>query len=384
MPPPPPILTPNSSQGTTQGAGQRIDEGQGRVFPCGQCGADLKFAIGQQKLQCEFCGWAKELQLDETAAVQEQDFHAMLSRLAELRSKGQSDEVSTSEIRCDSCGSGVVFTGTLTSSECACCGSPIQRDQVHDAEDRVRVDGVLPFLIEQTRATENLRQWVQSRWFAPSEFRRRGVTGRFNGIYLPFWTFDTMTFNRYSGQRGEHYTVTEGTGQNKRQVRKTRWYPVSGAFQRFFDDVMVCAATGVPREMLVSLEPWPMERCQPFNQEVLAGFLAQTYAVPLDQGFAEAKPRIESAIQSDVRGRIGGDEQRITSVNTRYDAISYKHLLLPVWLMAYRFREKTYRVVVNATTGEVQGERPYSWVKITMLVLGIAAAVGAIALVASR
>ena len=381
---PPPIPTPASSQGTTQGAGQRIDEGKGRVFPCGQCGADLKFGIGQQKLQCAFCGWTKELQLDESAAVHEQDFHAMLGRLAELRAKGQSDQVGTSEIRCDSCGATVVFTGTLTSTECACCGSPMQREKIHDAEDRVPVDGVLPFLVEQRKAQENLKQWVQSRWFAPNEFRRRGVEGRFNGVYLPFWTFDSMTFNRYSGQRGEHYTVEEGTGQNKRRVTRTRWWPVSGSFQRFFDDVMVCAATGVPSELLLGLEPWPMERCLPFNQQVIAGFLAQTYAVPLDQGFGEAKTRIETAINSDVRSRIGGDEQRISSINTRYDAISYKHLLLPVWLLAYRYHEKTHRIVVNASTGEVQGERPYSWMKIATLVLGIAAAVGTLVFFMNR
>lgn len=381
---PPPIPTTPNTEGTTQGAGQRVDEGKGRVFPCEQCGADLKFGIGQQKLNCEFCGWTKELQLDESVAVAEQDFHAMLARLAEVRAKGRTDQVGTSEIRCDSCGATVVFTGTLTSTECACCGSPIQREHIHDAADRVPVDGVLPFLVEQAQAQANLRQWVGSRWFAPNEFRQRGVNGRFNGVYLPFWTFDTMTFNRYSGQRGEHYWVEVGSDKNKRRERRTRWWPVSGSFQRFFDDVMVCAANGVPRELLLALEPWPMARCLPFNQQVIAGFLAQTYAVPLDHGFREAKTRIESAIQADVRSRIGGDEQRVDSIHSRYDAISYKHLLLPVWLLAYRYHDKTYRVVVNASTGEVQGERPYSWVKITLLVLGIAAAVGTFVLFMNR
>ena len=381
---PPPIPLQPATPGTTQSAGQRIDEGKGRTFPCGQCGADLKFSIGQQKLQCEFCGWTKELQLDETATVHEEDFRAMLSRLAESRAKGKVDQVGTSEVRCDSCGATVVFTGTLTSSECACCGSPVQREKVYDATGRVPVDGVLPFLVEQTQAQENLRQWIHSRWFAPNEFRQRGVSGRFNGIYLPFWTYDTMTFNRYTGQRGEHYTVEEGTGENKRTVTHTRWWPVSGSFQRFFDDVLVCAATGVPLELLLSLEPWPIVKCLPFNQQVLAGFLAQTYAVPLDQGFQEAKARIEAAIEIDVRQRIGGDEQQIDSINTRYDAISYKHLLLPVWLLAYRYSEKTYRVVVNASTGEVQGERPYSWVKITLTVLTVAALVATAILIFSR
>ncbi len=381
---PPPAPPHNRPAATTHGAGQTVDEGKGRIFPCEQCGADLEFHIGQQSLKCPFCGFAKQLEIVEDKAVAEQDFHAMLARLAELRAAGRSDAAETSEVRCDSCGSTVVFTGTLTSKECVCCGSPIQRENVHTAENRVPADGVLPFHVEQRQAAENLKQWVGSRWFAPNDFRQRGVQGRFNGVYLPFWTFDTMSANRFSGQRGEHYWVEEGQGDQKRRVRHTRWWPVSGNFQRFFDDVLVCAATGLPKSVMTSLEPWPLATAMPFNQQVLAGFFAQTYAVSLDGGFAAAKERIDAAIAQDVRGRIGGNEQRVDSIHTRYDALTYKHLLLPVWLLAYKYNEKTYQVVVNACTGEVQGERPHSWVKITLAVLTVAAAVAGFVLFVNR
>jgi hypothetical protein len=378
----PPRISPIA--GTTNTAGQAVDDGKGRIFPCEQCGADLEFHIGQQSLKCPFCGFVKQLEISEDRPVAEQDFCAMLARLAELRASGRSDAAETSEVRCESCGATVVFTGTLTSTDCVCCGSPIQREHVHTAENRVPVDGLLPFQIEQRRAAENLKRWVASRWFAPNDFRRRGVDGRFNGVYLPFWTFDSMTATRYTGQRGEHYWVEEGQGDQKRRVRHTRWWPVSGNFQRFFDDVLVCAATGLPKSVMISLEPWPLASTMPFNQQVLAGFFAQTYAVPLERGFSAAKERIDAAIQQDVRGRIGGDEQRIDSIHTRYDALTYKHLLLPVWLLAYKYNAKTYQVVVNACTGEVQGERPYSWVKITLFVASLAAAVAAIVLVANQ
>jgi hypothetical protein len=193
---------------------------------------------------------------------------------------------------------------------------------------------------------------------------------------MPYWTFDTLTANRYSGQRGEHYWVTTGSGKNKRRVRRTRWYPASGSFQRFFDDTLVVAASGVPTERLLELEPWPLKECTPFNQEMLAGFLARTYDVELEDGFSLAKGQMDKAIEEEVRSRIGGDEQRIHSINTACQAITYKHLLLPVWMLAYRYRDKTYQVVVNAGTGEVQGDRPYSWVKITLAILGGVAIAG--------
>jgi DNA-directed RNA polymerase subunit RPC12/RpoP len=362
--------------GRTDVAGTTTDEGKARVFPCEGCGADLEFNIGQQKLKCPYCGFEKEIEIAEDAQVREQDFHAMLERVRRAREQGpQEVKGDYNEVRCRSCGGTVVFAGTLTSTECPYCGSPIQLEHVHTATRRIPVDGVLPFLVDNRKAKSSLQQWVKSRWFAPNEFRQRGAEGKFNGVYLPYWTFDTLTFNVYSGERGENYTVTVGTGKDQRTETRTRWYPASGRFQRFFDDVLVVASQGLPHSFIIALEPWPLMNCLPFTQQVLAGYLARTYDVELEEGFQEGKRRIDDAIRADVVHRIGGDQQRIHSIDSRYDAITFKHLLLPVWLLTYRFHDKPYRVFVNAATGEVQGERPYSWVKILLAVLvGLAVA----------
>jgi hypothetical protein len=76
-----------------------------------------------------------------------------------------------------------------------------------------------------------------------------------------------------------------------------------------------------------------------------------------------------AAIRDDVVRDIGGDHQRVHRVETRHEGVTFKHVLLPVWLAAYRYRDRTFRFVVNARTGEVQGERPWSWVKIALAVL---------------
>jgi predicted RNA-binding Zn-ribbon protein involved in translation (DUF1610 family) len=382
MPENPPPLGSNSKAPSVPG-GESIDEGRGRIFPCEECGADLKYNIGAQQLKCPFCGHVKIIEHAEDTPVEEQDFRSMLARLEELRTQEKTEEPDQCEVGCESCGAGVVFIGTLTSSECPYCGSPIQRENIHSLGHRIPVDGLLAFRVPKETAQTRLTEWVRSRWFAPNEFRKRGVRGRFNGVYLPFWTYDAFTSVRYSGQRGEHYTVTIGTGKNRRTERRTRWYPASGDFQRFFDDMLVLAAQGMHRDLMHSLEPWPLRECAPFKQDYLAGYSARTYDLPLQDGFVEAKDRIDAAIEADVRNRIGGDVQRIHSLNTHYGAITFKHLLLPTWLLAYRYRDKPYQVVVNATTGEVQGERPYSWIKITLAVLA-AASVAALVFVLTQ
>ena len=357
--------------------GESVDDGKGRVFPCEKCGADLEFHIGQQDLKCPFCGHEKLIELTVDVEIAEQDFRAILEKVREWREQsGESSNDGQSEVRCSGCGANVVFVGSLTSSECPYCGAPIQRDKVHDSPKRIPVHGILSFQVEKEKARMNLSEWVRSRWFAPNEFLKRGVEGRFNGVYLPFWTYDSMTFSRYCGERGDHYYVTVTVNGQSKQEQRTSWTSVSGSHQRFFDDVLVLATKGMSRELMDSLEPWPLAELQSFSQELLAGFMARTYEVELDEGFPIAQKRIDAGIASDVRGLIGGDEQRITEIKTRYDAITFKHLLLPVWLLAYRYNDKSFQVIVNAVTGEVQGERPYSFWKITLTVLFVLAVVG--------
>lgn len=370
------------------GPGESIDSGKGRVFPCGECGADLEFSIGTQSMKCPFCGAVKTIEIAEDAAVVEHDFQEMLQQLKSQAKQGVPNEENGDAehaIRCGSCGAEVVFQGTLTSSQCPYCACPLQRDKIHDAPTRIPVDGVLPFQVPESDAAGQLRQWVKSLWWAPNDFKRQGASGKFNGMYLPYYTFDAQTYTRYSGQRGDYYYVTVGEGKDQRTERRTSWSFRSGDFERFFDDTLIVAARDESSAMIESLEPWPLKECIPFTQQVLAGFFARTYDVTLDEGFSTARQRMESTLTSDVRQRIGGDEQSITSQRTTYSGVTFKHLLLPVWLMAYRYKEKSYRVVINAVTGEVSGERPYSVFKIVSAIVTVAIiVVGIVMFVQSR
>ena len=148
---------------------------------------------------------------------------------------------------------------------------------------------------------------------------------------------------------------------------------MSGSLQRLFDDRPVAADRSLPREVLHGLEPWPFDKCVPYTPDVLAGYVAKTYDVPLDEGFKIARQRIEKELLAEAKREIGGDQQRIDSISTRWDALTYKHVLLPVWLLVVRYRDHSYQLIVNAATGEVQGQRPWSWIKIAAA-SGVAAA----------
>ncbi len=342
--------------------------GERKVFPCESCGASLTFSIGAQRLKCEHCGFEKDLEFAADATVSEHDLEATLQRLAQRQAQSTSASMQQ-ELTCKGCGAIVVFEGSLTSSKCAYCDTPLQVKDAHQTQHPIAVDGVCTFLVDEKVAKDSVKQWVASRWFAPGEFKKRGVDGKVDGVYMPFFTFDAMTFTRYTGERGDAYYVDVGEGQNKRRERRVNWSFATGAFQRFFDDVCVPALQSLPPKLLQGLEPWPTEKLIPFTAAALAGKRAHTYERSLNDSFDLAKRRIHDELSRDVRRRIGGDEQRVHSQDTQYSALSFKHVLLPVWILAYRYNNTPYRVIVNAVTGTVHGERPWSAIKIALAVI---------------
>ncbi|HEX4902121.1 MAG TPA: hypothetical protein VFV42_04875 [Acidimicrobiales bacterium] len=345
---------------------------QTRTYPCLSCGGELVWEIGQQRLACPFCGNEQEV-LDPDVEVVEQDFEAAVAALERGALGGVGVQVAgEKEVVCQNCGGHTTFTGTLTATRCPYCATPIQRDDVHEAPARLAVDGVLPFQVDQRRADDAIDAWIKSRWFAPNEFKTYATTGSFNSVYCAYFTYDAATTTRYTGQRGDHYTVVVGSGENRRTETRTRWTPAAGTVRNGFDDLPVCANTGLDRRHVQALEPWPTSDARPFNPEYLAGHLSRTYDHDVVSCFGPAKERMEEEIRATVRRDIGGDVQQISSMGVHYEHVGYKHLLLPVWLLTVVYGGNPFQVFINGVTGEVQGQRPYSKVKIA---LAVAAAV---------
>ncbi len=337
-------------------------------FPCAQCGASLRFAPGQARLSCEYCGHEQDIpQIDDetrVTALQSLDYHEAVANTLP-----QDEFEETRVVSCDTCGAQVEFDRDVHSSECPFCASPVVTDT--GANRHIKPHAILPFKLSEQEAQARAGAWLKSLWFAPSELAKYArSSGRLNGLYLPYWAFDVATRTRYSGQRGTHYYVTSGRGKNRRRQRRTRWRSVSGSVGRQFLDLLVMAAQSLPRANIRKLEPWTMADLQPYSADYLSGFRAEAYTVDLPDGFEIAKQRMEEQIRADIRRDIGGDDQRISSMSTDYSDERFKHLLLPIWMAAYRYRGKTYRFIINGQTGRVQGERPWSVAKIAAAVAG--------------
>jgi hypothetical protein len=367
---------------------QTVQQEKVHRFRCPGCGADLQFAPEGGNLTCPYCGREERIE-PPAGAVEERSYEQYLQlhpdRMGTLAEGAL-------EVACQTCGATVTFAPPMVAGECDFCGSPLVA-QPRSADPVLAPEGVLPFRVTRDAAGASVGKWMGSLWFAPNALKRLAAHDGLGGVYIPFWTYDAYTATRYAGERGEHYYTTEQYTERDaqgrevrrtRQVRHTRWHPAAGTVERWFDDITIPATKSLPPQRLAALEPWDLEQLTGYEPAYLSGYKAQRYQVSLAEGFDLAKKAAEPVILSDVRRDIGGDEQRVSHVATNYSAVTFKHLLLPVYVGAYRFRDKVYQVVVNGRTGEVQGERPYSFWKILFLVLFLVAALVVLGLVFGR
>ena len=363
-------MTADSTQGGTVPAPQ----GRPHQYPCASCGAALEYVPGTATLVCPYCGSHTAIAV---ARSQKHDFagYAGATRTA-------LGDLPVFTVECANCGA--TQTTTALSSRCPTCkGSLVVTDDLDGALKSP--DGVVPFVVTKEQADKEFKDWAGSRWFAPNALKKVVRTDSMVGCYLPHWGFDDKTTTDYTGRRGEHYWETESytvtvNGQMEtrtRQVQRTRWYPASGRVARDFVDVLAPAVTSPDVAMLEKLGPWETKAATSYESEFLAGFDTPRYTVTAEDGFAAARRQMAEQIEEDCRADIGGDEQQVSTMHTLDADVLFRLLLMPLWMATYLVSGKTYHVYVNANTGEVVGERPYSAVKITLLVLAVLAALAA-------
>jgi DNA-directed RNA polymerase subunit RPC12/RpoP len=349
-------------------------------FRCASCGDAATYAPGTDRLRCASCGAEVPIAAGDTPVVEED----LTRTLASLQGAAEVEAEDRIVFRCGGCGAETTLPDGVTAGACAFCGSAVVG--ASRSVRALRPAALLPFRVGRDEARARFRAWIRSRWLAPGDLRRwADRADTLLGVYLPHWTFDAATETSYVGQRGDHYTVTVGSGKKRRTEVRTRWTPAWGKVSVAFDDLLVPAGGSLPPVLTAELAPWDLKEVVPYADGYLSGFRAESYRIGLKEAFGLAEASMRTRIEAAVRQDIGGNVQQIWRMEIRKERLTFKHLLLPIWACSYRYRDRVFPILVNARTGEVQGKRPWSAWKIATLVLAVAAAVAVVALVqASR
>lgn len=343
----------------------------GKKFPCAKCGAKLDFDPSSRALVCPYCGH-KEIIQPSKEKIEEQDYKHILTAIdAEQTVEGRSTQVT-----CAACNAVVLLEDKVVTDRCPYCGNHLE-NKPEAAQAMIAPQALVPFAINQRQAIGAYSAWIEGLWFAPGSLKKFANLGQLNGIYVPFWTFDSMTYTHYEGQRGDNYQETEyytetdaqgNTVQRSRSVTKTRWTFVAGEVQHFFDDVLICASKSVPDSYARKVRPGELKSLEAFQPQFLSGFKTERYTIGPQESLEMAKKIMDGEIRRLCCAQIGGDQQQLTVVRTQHVGVTYKHILLPLWLASYRYYDKLYHIMVDGLTGRVQGDRPYSWIKILSLI----------------
>ena len=345
---------------------------------CNGCGALLEFAPGTRNLKCDHCGTCNAIENDQAQQMIESvDYEQFIDSIDQNK---KTDDMKV--VNCSNCGSQTVLSSFVTSDKCSFCTAPLVLSP-QDGQQYLPPHYILPFELNKQQGTDCFQKWLKGLWWAPNDLTKKvnGSSSALQGIYLPHWTYDTDTVTDYNGERGDYYYTTESytvtvdgkTETRTREVRHTSWSSVSGTVNCSFQDLIVPASKSLPDQTLTKLTPWNFNLLVKFDERYMSGFRSETYQIDPKQGLLRAIEQTENEIRSEIENDIGGDEQAIDNMNTDYLNKAIKYIMLPVWTSAYEYNNKIYQFTVNASTGEVIGQRPISVMKIVLFVLMVLA-----------
>jgi ribosomal protein S27E len=344
---------------------------------CPNCAATITYDPALGKIVCDYCGYACDVPpAEEGKGVAELAFE--VAKHTESFEWGADKKL----VRCKSCGAEAVYDRLAVADICPYCGATHVMEQADEAS--LAPGGVWPFELTDEVAGKNFKPWTIKKWFVPNKAKKMAQAGQMKGVYVPVWTFDANTTSNYTASAGHDYTVKQGD----HYVTHTRWVRVSGIYQQFIDDQIVFASKRYDERMMEGVKPFALERSKVYNPEYLMGFIAERYSVGLEEGWGKARVAIDKRLKNEIAATVKAQQHadRVSNVclSTIFSNITYKYLLLPLWMSSFTYKDKLFRFMVNGQTGRVNGKAPISPLKVTFFVLAILIIVVILALLFSR
>ena len=338
---------------------------------CPACGAQAEWNPTTQKLVCPFCGTESPYQIDrEHGKVVELD---LVKALRELPEEERGWQTARRSVQCQSCRAVMVFDPARVGQNCEFCGSPALVDY-QEIRSPIRPQGVLPFRVDASRVRDDVRRWWRRRWFAPGKLAISSLVDTIKSLYIPYWTFDAKVHCPWTAEAGYYYYVNvpgvDAKGRpTMRRERRTRWEPAAGAVDTFFDDESVPGTQGLPLDLLRKVEPFPTHDVVSYDTAFLSGHVVEHYQVVLLDAAQRSLEQMQAKLFVLCARQIPGDTYRSLQIFPEYSSRTFKHVLVPVWLLKYDFGSKPYQVIVNGYTGTIAGKHPFSFWKIALLIL---------------
>ena len=334
------------------------------TFTCPECGAPMRYNPETYSLICDYC--SRVINLSNSHTFEEINFFG-------VGAENLSWQHETQTIKCVNCGNENIISKKEMSSTCPFCGS--KQVVTYDSIAGIKPNRVIPFRLTSENAKQCYKEIIRKKVFVPTKVKKMRLDLNINGVYIPSWTYDTNTFTQYSGRLGKRYTVVVGSGKNRRVVTKIRWFSIRGTKTLNFDDILINSGKSLDQEELNDISPYNTNYSLEYDGGYLAGFHAEHYSMDVKSGFQIARGPMESTIKSAILRDYVYDVVGSFNMQTYYNKVTYKYVLLPVWFGLLKYGKKHYKFLVNGETGKIKAQYPKSVWKILALIFGIIAGV---------
>ena len=278
----------------------------------------------------------------------------------------QSWNSETRAYRCENCGASFVMGSDDVAVACPYCST----SHIVQTEDLtgIKPGAVYPFLIDKSKAVEASKKWARGRIFAPASYKKNLKEENVHGVYMPCFTFDSQTYSVYDGRIGKRKTRTVRRDGKTYTETYIDWRRVSGTYEMFFDDILISAGD-IEQSSLNKIGDCARETLCVYEKKFLAGFTASHYTRDIKECWNHAKKEMDQRLRTAILNMYFCDVVDYLNVSTKHRDVTYKYVLLPFYRLNYTFKKKIYPVLVNGNSSRVTGKAPVSPFRVAIAVL---------------
>lgn len=323
-------------------------------YKCPNCGGSLHFGEDNQRMNCPYCdsGFSIDEVLNHEANLGSDEPEFQWEESA-TESWSEEEQAQLKTFTCPACGGEIVTEETTAATFCPYCDNPtILPGRVSGG---LKPDGVIPFKTSKEDAKAAFLKLCKSKPLLPKFFTEDQQVEKITGMYVPFWLYDCQ------GDFQGHYKATRVHRWSDRDYNYTRteYFHLVRAADSSFVSIPMDASQKMDNAIMESIEPFDYSQIVDFETAYLSGFLADKYDVEAIEGQARVKERVSASVNSMISGTLAGYAS-VMPINTqlRVKHGNAKYVLLPVWMLHTKYKDKTYVFAMNGQTGKMTGAFP--------------------------
>jgi len=337
-------------------------------FPCPQCGATMAFDVSTGRLRCAHCGYEEQPEVDLAGKSAEQ-FEFTVETMQQATHGWGVDRL---DLECQNCGARISIPAEKLTYSCTFCGSnKVVQNQAN--QDHLRPRFLIPFQVNDTACEKIVQRWLGSHWMTPAALKNLVSLQAFSEIYLPYWTFDSITSAEWKAEVGHTHTEQYYDPSDKTWKTRTRieWRWESGSTQLKIDDLLESGTARVSQKHLSAVQNYDLSGMVAYDPSFLAGMQAQTYDVPLEAAWETARQEMREKTRLECRKQASTSMIRNFRMDLDFSDENWRLILLPFFVASYIYNGKSYQVLVNGQTGAISGQRPVDWTKVWLVIAAL-------------